>query len=205
MDKYCFFLFLLSPDDVLFNLTGSVISIEVTVINEGFVLNSYQGGQSTIVQDLIGKTLKLHQLKGGLARAAINLFPESDAVCYTDNTCEKNAVMESHLYKCMAALGLTYNFSWSRWNLAAGRRACVLLMREIIENQKAVSICNISSFEFTCSTCKTRSNIQPSYSTLHVTPQKATLVDCTDVSSAFSAKCIDGIDVSHSTIECLYD
>lgn len=102
-------------------------------------MNSYQGGLSTIVQDMVGQTLSLCQLKDGLARAAINMFPEEDAFCYLrDGTCEKNPVMETHLYRCMAALGHSHNFAWSRWNLTVGRRSCVLLMREILENRKVV-------------------------------------------------------------------
>lgn len=127
-----------SPDAVIFSLTGSVISIDVSVFSDGLVLNSYQGGQSSIVQDLIGLTLRLDQLKQGLAKAGINLFPEEDTFCYTEGTCEKNHVMEAHLYRCMAALGLTHNFAWSRWNLMAGRRSCVMLMRELLENRKPV-------------------------------------------------------------------
>lgn len=115
-----------------------MISIDVSVFSDGLVLNSYQGGQSSIVQDLLGRTLCLDQLKEGLARAAINLFPEEDAFCYTDGTCEKNDVMETHLYRCMAAIALTHNFAWSRWNFNAGRRSCVMLIREMLENRKLV-------------------------------------------------------------------
>lgn len=55
-------------------------------------------------------------------------------------TGEKNPVMECHLYTCMGTLALTHNFTWSRWNLLAGRRSCILLMREIIENRKLVRL-----------------------------------------------------------------
>lgn len=48
--------------------------------------------------------------------------------------------MESHLYDCMAAIALSHNFTWSRWNFLSGRRSCVLLMREIVENRKTVRI-----------------------------------------------------------------
>lgn len=84
--------------------------------------------------------MPLRELKTVLSRAAINLFPEDDAFCYSEGTCEKNFVMESHLYKCMGDLALTHNFSWSRWNLLSGRRSCILLMRELIENRKIVSL-----------------------------------------------------------------
>lgn len=132
---YCF-----SVDAVVFNLTGAIISIEVAISSDGYILNSYQGGQTAIVQNLIGLTLTLEQLKDGLARAAINMFPDEDAFCYTEGTCEKNAVMEKHLYRCLSALGYTHNFAWSRWNMNVGRRACVLLMREILDGRKVVRL-----------------------------------------------------------------
>lgn len=73
-----------SPDFVVFNVTGAIISVEVLVVSEGFILNSYQGGMSNIVQDIIGLTLSFKQLKDTLFRAAINLFPEDDAFFYTE-------------------------------------------------------------------------------------------------------------------------
>lgn len=52
--------------------------------------------------------------------------------------CEKNIVMESHLYTCMACLALTHNFMWSRWNSQSNSCSAVLLMREIIDQRKPV-------------------------------------------------------------------
>lgn len=43
-----------------------------------------QGGMSNIVQEIIGLMLSFKQLKDSLFRAAINLFPEKDAFCYTE-------------------------------------------------------------------------------------------------------------------------
>lgn len=74
---------------------------------------------------------------------AADIFPENDAFCYTEGSCEKNGPMEAHLYHCMANLALTHNFSWSRWNLLSGSRTAVLLMREIIENRKPVCLSHI--------------------------------------------------------------
>lgn len=102
--------------------------------------------------------MSFDDLKDIFTSAGVNLFPEDDAFCYAEGsfyrrfdltmvtlkvlvragTCEKHYVMESHLYDCMAAIALTHNFTWSRWNFMAGRRSCVLLMREIVENRKTV-------------------------------------------------------------------
>lgn len=48
--------------------------------------------------------------------------------------------MESHVYDCIAHMGLTHNFMWSRWNSQLTSRSVVLLMREIIEKRKTVKI-----------------------------------------------------------------
>lgn len=100
--------------------------------------------------------MSFQELKNTFTWAGVNLFPEDDAFCYAEGissllyaskkivrfcyvgTCEKHFVMESHLYDCMAAVALTHNFTWSRWNFLSGRRSCVVLMREIIENRKTV-------------------------------------------------------------------
>lgn len=62
--------------------------------------------------------------------ANADLFPDFDAFCYIDGTCEKHWPMEKHVYYCMARLCVAYNFAWSRWNLQAGRRSIVMQMRE---------------------------------------------------------------------------
>lgn len=98
-----------------------------------------QSGSLTPVQSILGVTMNISSFIKFLQSKAIDLFPEDDAFCYTDGTCEKNAAMENHLYECIGALALTHNFSWSRWNLLAGSRTAVLLMREIIENKKVVN------------------------------------------------------------------
>lgn len=48
--------------------------------------------------------------------------------------------MEWHLYDCMTQLGLTHNFMWSRWNSQLNSRSIALLVREIIEKRKTVSM-----------------------------------------------------------------
>lgn len=65
-----------------------------------------------------------------MRRAGVDIFPNFDAFCYIEGTCEKNWPMEKHLYYGMAEVGVCFNFTWSRWNLLAGRRRIVMQMRE---------------------------------------------------------------------------
>lgn len=64
-----------------------------------------------------------------MKNAGIDIFPEPDAFCYVENSCEKHWPMEKHLYYNIAQIGVAFNFAWSRWNITAGRRKAVLQMR----------------------------------------------------------------------------
>ncbi|XP_059612710.1 uncharacterized protein LOC132259176, partial [Phlebotomus argentipes] len=158
------------PNAVTFTLTAAVVSIDMTILEDGVRLNSLQGCSSTPLAHVLGAVFPLSELKVIMKSTAIDLFPESDAFCYTEGSCEKNSVMETHLYDCMGALALTHNFSWSRWNLLSGSRSAVLLMREVIEHRKP-----------------------PNQSTLLVTPLKTIVVDCTEVSASFSTAGVPGM------------
>uniref|UniRef100_A0A1B0CGU5 Axonemal 84 kDa protein n=1 Tax=Lutzomyia longipalpis TaxID=7200 RepID=A0A1B0CGU5_LUTLO len=158
------------PNAVTFTLTAAVVSIDLTILENGVRLNSLQGCSAAPLAHILGTILPLSELKTVMKSTAIDLFPEPDAFCYTEGSCEKNTVMEAHLYDCMGALALTHNFSWSRWNLLSGSRTAVLLMREVMEHRKP-----------------------PSQSTLLVTPLKTIVVDCTEVSAAFSTAGVPGM------------
>lgn len=116
--------------------------MEVMVTDKGITLNSLQGGSTNnnMLASKIGATMKLDDLIKLLRMAACDVFPDDDAFCYTESNCEKNYVMEMHIYACMACFALSHNFAWSRWNLAAGSRTCVFLMRELQEMRKLVRI-----------------------------------------------------------------
>lgn len=43
-----------------------------------------KGGTSSIVQEAVGQTMTLREFRNVLTRAAINLFPDQDAFCYTE-------------------------------------------------------------------------------------------------------------------------
>ncbi|XP_053696746.1 dynein axonemal intermediate chain 7 [Sabethes cyaneus] len=159
-----------NPGSVTFSLTAAVVSTEITISEAGFRVNSLQGGPTQALQDFIGQVLPLRKMVTALRLAAVDLFPEDDAFNYSEGSCEKNPIMESHLYDCMGLLALTHNFGSSRWNLLSGCRMCVLLMREIIEHRRV-----------------------PNHSTLLVTPLKATIVDSLDVSPVFNTTPVEGM------------
>ncbi|KAH8363783.1 hypothetical protein KR200_006737, partial [Drosophila serrata] len=160
-----------NPGTILFSFTASLISLDMTITESGYTVNNFQGGSTQIITDMIGKTLSLAELKATLILSAVDIFPDEDAFCYTEGSCEKNYVMEMHCYACLSTLAQSHNFSWSRWNLLAGSRTAVLLIRELIEGKKV-----------------------PYYSTLLVTPLKTSIIDCTEVSASFNAVGIPGME-----------
>ncbi|EDW07762.1 dynein axonemal intermediate chain 7 isoform X1 [Drosophila mojavensis] len=160
-----------NPGTIFFSLTASLISLEMTITEAGYTVHNFQGGSTQGLTDMLGKTLSLSELKATLILSAVDIFPDEDAFCYTEGSCEKNFVMEMHTYACISTLALSHNFSWSRWNLLAGSRTAVLLIRELLEGKKV-----------------------PYYSTLLVTPLKTSIIDCTEVSASFNAVGIAGME-----------
>ncbi|XP_043659529.1 dynein axonemal intermediate chain 7 homolog [Drosophila teissieri] len=160
-----------NPGTIIFSFTASLISLDMTITKSGYTVNNFQGGSTQGITDMIGKTLSLAELKATLILSAVDIFPDEDAFCYTEGSCEKNYVMEMHCYACLSTMAQSHNFSWSRWNLLAGSRTAVLLVRELIEGKKV-----------------------PYYSTLLVTPLKTSIIDCTEVSASFNAVGIPGME-----------
>ncbi|XP_037899532.1 dynein intermediate chain CFAP94, axonemal [Glossina fuscipes] len=158
-------------DTILFSFTASLVSVDMTITEDGYSVNNFQGGSTESISEMVGKTLPLDVIKQILIQSGVDIFPEEDTFCYTEGSCEKNYIMEMHLYACMSTLALSHNFSWSRWNLLAGSRTAVLLMRELIEGKK-----------------------MPNHSTLLVTPLKTAIIDCTEVSASFNSLGIPGME-----------
>jgi hypothetical protein len=73
-----------------------------------------------------------------MCSGGVDLFPLHDAYCYIDGATPKHRAAEDHLYDCMALLSTSHSFSWSRWNLLAGRRNMVLQIKEFLEKKKQV-------------------------------------------------------------------
>lgn len=113
--------------------------MDVTVTEQGITLNTLQGSNNpNVLSNIIGTSLKLDELIKLMRNTACDVFPSDDAFCYTESSCEKNYVMEMHIYSCMAYFASSHNFAWSRWNFQAGSRTAIFLMRELLEHRKLV-------------------------------------------------------------------
>lgn len=108
---------------ITFTLTAAVVSVDISISDEGVRLNTIQGCNPAPFQKLLNQFMEFKDLRDVLKGSSVDLFPDdgSDATIYTEGSCEKHNVMERHLYECMASVAMSHNFSWSRWNLLAGR------------------------------------------------------------------------------------
>ncbi|XP_015837771.1 dynein axonemal intermediate chain 7 isoform X2 [Tribolium castaneum] len=150
-------------------ITAAILMVEFNVKDGLIALSQLQNSPNNALQDIVGTYFPLPKLM--LQSAGVDVFPAFDAFCYIENTCEKHWPMEKHLYFDMALLSVCFNFAWSRWNMAAGRRGIVLQMREYnVEKTK-----------------------QKNHSMLHVTPLTAMFVDCTEVSQTFTEEGIENM------------
>ena len=72
-----------------------------------------------------------------LQQYGINLFPDADTFCYMDGLPLKHRATELHTYFCMALMATSTSFSWSRWNLLAGKEKLVFQMKFVDGDESA--------------------------------------------------------------------
>lgn len=159
------------PGGVFLSVTAATIIVEFIIRDNKVCLNSLQNASGNALQEIVGIYFEPYKLIRTMQRGGADVFPEHDAFIYTEGITPKHWITENHVYQCMAILGTTYNFSWSRWNLLAGQRSIVMQIREFLDRKRL-----------------------PNYSMLLITPYRSLLVDCTEVSQAFSEKGIEGME-----------
>lgn len=149
---------------VTLQITTALLMLEFNIKESLVSMTQLQNSPNNALQDIVGKYYKLSMLKKLLVEGGVDIFPEADSFCYIARTCEKHYPTEKHMYEQMAQLAGVFNFSWSRWNLPAGRRTIVCQMREYKPDKPR----------------------QKGHSMLMVTPLRAVFIDCTEVSPVFS-------------------
>lgn len=129
------------PGGVFFSITAATVIIEFIIRGNQVCMNQLQNATSTALQDIVGNFYPPHQLMRLMREGGIDLFPQHDAYLYVEGVTQKHYIAENHLYNCMALFSTTYNFSWSRWNLLAGRNSMV--MQVCCITCKHIRICRI--------------------------------------------------------------
>ncbi|XP_064116681.1 LOW QUALITY PROTEIN: dynein axonemal intermediate chain 7 homolog [Macrobrachium nipponense] len=152
-------------DAVSLTLSAAVVQAEFTIMEGNVQLSNLQDGARSALSHLYNKPMKPKTLINTLQFYGINLFPDRDSYCYIDGLPSKHRPTEQHLYRCMALVAPAINFAWSRWNLLAGQNKLVFQMKtkKLISDESQVG--------------------QP---LVLVTPQRTCVLECTEISQAFS-------------------
>ncbi|KAK5638603.1 hypothetical protein RI129_012898 [Pyrocoelia pectoralis] len=156
---------------VTLQITAAILVITFNIKEDNISISQMQNAPNKCLKPYLGKYVKLPKLKRILLDVGIDIFPSFDSFCYVKESCEKHWPMEKHTYFQMAQLSCCYNFSWSRWNTVAGRRGIIMQMRGY----------------------KPERNKQTPYSMLYITPLKAELITCTEVSATFLPEPVEGM------------
>ncbi|CAH1102221.1 unnamed protein product [Psylliodes chrysocephalus] len=163
-----------SDGSITFNITTAIIILEFNIKNGLMCISQLQNSPNKALLDQIGKYVKLHVIKKMLKKTGIDIFPEHDAYCYVDGSCEKYWPMEKHLYSNMSLICGVFNFAWSRWNASQGKKTIVIQIREYAPE-------------------KTK---QRPHSILLVSPVKTCYINCTEVSQVFCNEPVEGLKFS---------
>ncbi|XP_063841391.1 dynein axonemal intermediate chain 7 homolog isoform X2 [Scylla paramamosain] len=153
------------PGAVSLTLIAAVVVADFTITEGQVCLANLQDGARTALSHLYGKPMKPNTLIKTLQFYGINLFPDRDSYCYIDGLPAKHRPTEQHLYRCLALVAPALHFAWSRWNLLAGETKLVFQMKT-----KKLSA----------------DDTQVGQPLVLVTPQKTSILECTEISQAFS-------------------
>ncbi|XP_025199256.1 axonemal 84 kDa protein-like [Melanaphis sacchari] len=165
---------------VILSVTAATVLVEFAVREDQAAMVQLQNATTVALQEMIGVYHRPDKLIRLLRRGGVNLFPEPDARHYVDGRRPpKHAVAERHAYRCMAVLSGTHQFAASRWNVHAPFDRMVMQMKE---TQPAVEA--DGGIE-TPSTTSGQASVAP-YKMVMVTPERAVLLKCTEVSQVFS-------------------
>jgi len=156
---------------VVLSVMAATVLVEFSVRDDHAAIVQLQNAATVALQEMIGVYYRPDRLVRLLRRGGVNLFPSPDACHYVDGRRPpKHAPTERHVYRCMAALSDTHQFAASRWNVHAPADRMVLQMKEKVP----------------ASGGDDPSGAAVSYKMVAVTPDRAVLLGCTEVSQAFS-------------------
>jgi len=152
-------------------MTAATVLMEFAVYEDQAAMIQLQNA-TTVALQMIGAYHRPDKLVRLLRRGGINLFPEPEARHYVDgNRPPKHAVAERHTYQCMA----THQFTASRWNVHAPFDRMVMQMKETQPAGGGNSLLSPGG----------QAGGVP-YKMVMVTPERAVLLKCTEVSQVFS-------------------
>lgn len=179
-----------SGGDVVLSVTAATVLVEFAVRGDHAAMVQLQNATTVALQEMIGAYHRPDRLVRLLRRGGINLFPEPDARHYVDGRRPpKHAVTERHAYRCMAALSGTHQFTASRWNVHVPADRIVLQMKEIVPDVGSAAGGAEDGSENNGPASGSGAGVP--YKMVMVTPERAVLLKCNEVSQAFSEEPLD--------------
>ncbi|XP_069357092.1 dynein axonemal intermediate chain 7-like isoform X2 [Maniola hyperantus] len=164
----------LKPDPsgkgVIITVTGVCITVTWLCIGNKVRLKWIANATTSALKEHFNKPYTVKKMVQIMREAACDFFPDFDAHNHIENTCPKEWVMERHNYHAMAFLSRAYNFQWSRWNVGAGSRNIIMQIREAVDTKR-----------------------EGKFQLLQVTPQRATILKCIELSQELSLEPIVGL------------
>ncbi len=141
-------------------------------IGEGVVtLVKFASGNKPAVTDIADRPMLPKALVSALRAQGVDIFPDHDSHCYIEGLPLKDIQTERHLYRCMALTSNALGFAWSRWNLLSGYDKLIMQFREKAPGHK-----------------------EGPQQVVLITPQKTSVLECTEASQTFSDAPVEGYE-----------
>ncbi|XP_072948688.1 dynein axonemal intermediate chain 7-like [Epargyreus clarus] len=164
----------LKPDPngkgVIITVTGVNVTVTWLCLGNSVRLKWIANATTPALKEHFNKPYSVKRMTQIMREAACDFFPDFDAHNHIESTGPKEWVMERHNYHAMAFLSRAYNFQWSRWNVGAGSRNVVMQLREAVDKKR-----------------------EAKFQLLHVTPQRANILKCNELSQEFNMEPMIGL------------
>lgn len=177
---------------VVLSVTAATVLMEFAVRGDHAAMVQLQNATTVALQEMIGVYHRPDKLVRLLRRGGVNLFPAPDALHYVDgHRPPKHATTERHVYQCMAALSGTHQFAASRWNVHVATNRIVMQMKEIPVDEADGDESTNAAAASGLSGGGGNSGAGVPFKMVMVTPERAVLLKCNEVSQAFSEEPLD--------------
>nr|XP_032525572.1 protein CASC1-like [Danaus plexippus plexippus] len=154
---------------VTISVTGACVSVTFVCIGNSVRLKWIANATTPALKEHFDKPYSVKKMVQIMREAACDFFPDFDGHNHVEGSCPKEWVSERHNYHAMAFLSRAYNFQWSRWNAAAGSRNIIIQFREAVDRKR-----------------------EAKFHLLRVTPQRAVVLKCIELSPEFNMDAIVG-------------
>ncbi|XP_037875351.1 dynein axonemal intermediate chain 7 isoform X1 [Bombyx mori] len=154
---------------VLISVTGVSVTMTWLCLGNSVRLKWIANATTSALKEYFDKPFSVKRMVQIMREAACDFFPDFDAYNQVEGSCPKEWSAERHNYHAMAFLSRAYNFQWSRWNAAAGRRNIVMQIREAVDKKR-----------------------EAKFQLLLVTSQQASILQANELSQEFSCEPILG-------------